>query len=415
MSILIKNVLLNEEETDIYIEGNLIEKIEKNINYKADNFIDGKNKAIIPSFVNSHTHAAMTLLRGYADDMQVKEWLEKKIWPLEAKLSEEDIYWGAKFACLEMIKSGTTLFNDMYWHFHGTAKAVEEMGIRAIISSVIIDFFDEKKLKEQIEINKRLFEEAKQYSKRITFALGPHSIYSNSEEALRWAKKFADENKLLIHIHLSESKNEVEECIKKYKMRPAEFLESIKFLGPNVIAAHSIWLDEKEIKILRKNDVKIAYNPTSNMKLSSGILPYEKLKSAGLTLTLGTDGCASNNNLDMLEEMKFASLLQKINTGNPTSALAKDIFNMATINGAEALRINCGKIEERRLADFLLIDLKNIYLNPQSNLISNLVYSANSECIDSTICDGKILMQNRKVKGEEDIVKKINEIYKKLI
>ena len=414
MSILIKNVLLNNKVTDIFIRGNKIEKIKENISEKADTIIDGKNKAAIPSFINSHSHSAMTLFRGFADDISLQEWLETKIWPTETKLTEEDVYWGVKLACLEMIKSGTTFFNDMYWHPRGTAKAAEEMGIRTAISGVFIDLFDKQKAKEQMQENKKLFQEIKKYSNRIMFALGPHSIYTVSKESLKQIKQFADENNLLIHIHLSETKKEIDDCVKQHGKRPVEYFEEIGFLGPNIIAAHCIWVNDKEIKLLKKHNVKIIYNPTSNMKLSSGVMPYEKMKNAGLKIALGTDGCASNNNLDMLEEMKFASLLQKINN-NPTTLPAQESFNLATINPAKIFGLDYGEIKENKLADLLLIDLKNINLNPQHNLISNLVYSANQSCIDTTICDGKILMQNRKIKGEEGIIKKANEIAEELV
>ncbi len=413
MSILIKNVLLDGNKKDVFIEGNIIKKIGENLDCECDDKIDGDGKAIIPSFVNAHAHAAMTLMRGYADDMQVMQWLEEKIWPLEGKLTEEDVYWGTKLACLEMIKSGTTFFSDMYWHYHGTARAVEEMGIRAAVSAVFIDLFDKAKAEEQIEHNKELFEETKKYSDRVTFTLGPHAIYTVSKESLQWAKKFADENGLLIHIHLSESKNEVDECIKKNGKRPVEYLNEMGFLGKNVIACHSIWLDDKEIDILAKNNVKVVHNPVSNMKLSSGVFPYNKL-SGKLNIALGTDGCASNNNLDMFEEMKFASLLQKLETNDPTSLPAQEVFDMATVNGAKVFGLDCGEIKEGKLADLLLIDLKNVSVVPGHNLISNLVYSANGSCVDTTICNGKILMQNRKVIGEEEILEKANEIAMKL-
>lgn len=414
MSILIKDVLVNGEVKDILIKGNKISKIAKEISESADKIIDGKDKVAIPSFMNSHTHAAMTLLRGYADDLPLQEWLETKIWPFESKLTEEDVYWGAKLACMEMIKSGTTFFNDMYWHYHGTARAVEEMGIRAAISYVFIDLSNPQKAEHEIEHIKKLFDESKKYSDKIKFVLGPHAIYTVSKKSLQWMKEFADKNNLLIHIHLSETKKEVEDCIKMHGKRPVEYLDGIDFLGKNIIATHVIHVNDSEIEILKKHDVKIVYNPVSNMKLASGIFPYEKMKKAGLKIGLGTDGCSSNNNLNMLEEMKIASLLQKINSNNPTILPAYETFKLATKNLAGMFGIDSGRIEEGKLADLILINLKDIQLNPKHNLISNLIYSANPECIDTTICDGKILMQNRKIDGEEEIIKKVNEIAERL-
>lgn len=412
MSILIKDVILDNKKKDIYIEDNLIQEINDKIGVEAEYKINGKNKAAIPGLVNAHTHAAMTLLRGYADDMRLQEWLENKIWPLEAKLSEEDVYVGTKLACLEMIKSGTTFFNDMYWHWHGIAKAVEESGIRAAISAVFIDMFDEEKAEEQKRLNVKLFRESKNYSSRIMFTLGPHAIYTVSEDSLVWAKEFADKHHLLIHIHLSETKREVEECIKRHKLRPVEYLHKIGFLGANVIAAHSVWLNDREIGLLKKHAVNLVYNPTSNMKLAVGsALPYKKLKD--INVYIGTDGCASNNNLDMFEEMKFATLLQKFYTNEQTILPAEEIFRLAT--NAEIFNLNTGKIEEGKIADLILINLKKVELVPMHNLISNLVYAANGSCVDTTICDGKILMLNRNVPWENDIIAKVKEVIKKIL
>jgi 5-methylthioadenosine/S-adenosylhomocysteine deaminase len=416
MSILIKNALVNNREQDIYVEGNTIARIGKNLKERAEHKIDGEHKAALPGFFNSHTHAAMTLFRGYADDMKLQEWLETKIWPLEAKLTEKDVYVGTKLACLEMIRSGTTFFNDMYWHWHGTAKAVEEMGIRAAVSAVFIDLFNKEKAEEQIRLNERLFKESRRYSQRIIFALGPHTIYTVSKESLQWAKDFADKNNLLLHIHLSETKKEVDDCIKKHKKSPVEYLESIGFLGPNVVACHSVWLNHGEIATLARHKVKVVHNPTSNMKLAVGAAcKFGELRNAGATVALGTDGCASNNNLDMFEEMKIAALLQKFATNEPVAMAAREVFEMATLSGARVFGINAGAIKEGSLADLLLINLKIPELCPHHDLMSNLVYSANGSCVDTTICDGKILMLDRRVDGEEAIMEQAEQRAKELI
>jgi 5-methylthioadenosine/S-adenosylhomocysteine deaminase len=418
MSILIKNVLLEGIEKDIYIEGNLIEAISEDESSKGAEFvIDGKDKAAIPGLFNAHTHAAMTLLRGYADDMPLQEWLETKIWPVEAKMKEDDVYWGTKLACLEMIKSGTIFFNDMYWYWRGSARAVAESGIRAALSAVFIDSFDEGVAKEQIRRNEALYEESKKLSERIIFVLGPHAIYTVSKESLCWVRDFAEKHDLLVHIHLSETEEEVEDCIKRYGMRPVEFLDSFDFLSTRTIASHCVHLSRKEIELLKKNDVKMVHNPTSNMKLAAGRMPYEELKRAGLysNIALGTDGCASNNNLDMFEEMKIASLLHKAFSGDPTSMPAKEAFELATRNAAKMFRLNSGVIEEGKLADVALLDLKHAELTPNHNLTSNIVYSANGSCVDTVICDGRILMEGRKVEGEEEIKDKAREVAYELV
>ncbi|HAW49427.1 TPA: chlorohydrolase [bacterium] len=407
MSILIKDVLLDdEEETDIYIEGNQIKKIGQSLDVVAEKTIDGKGKFAIPPFINGHTHSAMTLLRGYADDMPLMEWLSEKIWPLETKMTEEDIYWGAKLACLEMIRSGITVFNDMYWHFHGTSRAVEEMGIRALVSAVFIDFFDKTKANEQIELNERLFEETKSYSNRITFCLGPHSIYTVSEESLRWVKNFSNRNDVFIHIHISETQNELKECIKRYRLRPIEYLKRIGFLSDKIIACHCVWLDQEEMEILKNYNIQCVFNPISNMKLSSGkIFPYPRLIERGIGIILGTDGPSSNNSLNMFETMKIASLLIKHDTKDPTSLPAKEVFNLAT---NKAFGINTG-IEEGNLADIVLLELNRPELTPSHNVISNIVYSGNPSCVSTVICDGKILMEDGYIEGEDEIMERAKE------
>jgi 5-methylthioadenosine/S-adenosylhomocysteine deaminase len=405
VSILIKGITLNGQRKDILIQGRTIQRIADSIEFPADTLISGERKAAVPSFINGHTHAAMTLFRGYADDMHLQEWLEKKIWVAEAHMTEQDVYCGAKLACLEMIKTGTTFFSDMYWFWKGTARAVQEMGIRAAISAVFIDFFDKQKAREQIQLNMKLFEESGEFGDRITFTLGPHAIYTVSEESLKWAGDFARANKLLIHIHLSETQREVEDCIREKGMRPTEYLEKIGFLGPNVIACHGVYLNHKEIVLLKKYDVKVVHNPISNMKLAVGrAFPYARLKTAGITISLGTDGCSSNNNLDMLESMKFASLLQKYHHKNTTALPAREAFQMATINGAKAFGLNCGEIKEGTLADIALIDLQRPELTPHFDLYSDLAYSGNGSCVDTLICDGKLLMVNRRVEDEEVIL-----------
>ncbi|MFO7710506.1 MAG: amidohydrolase [Candidatus Woesearchaeota archaeon] len=394
MSLSIKDVLLNGETTNILIEGTKITHIGEFRD--AEEVIDAKGMAAIPPFINGHTHAAMTLLRGFAEDLALADWLKDHIWPLENQLTEEDVYVGARLACLEMIKTGTTFFCDMYWHSQGTIRAVNEMGIRAAVSAVFIDFFDKDTAKEQIEKNKEFLV---QTNDRVTIMLGPHSVYTVSEESLKWIAGFAREKGLLIHIHLSETEKEVAECVAEHGVRPVHYLDDIGFLGDNVLLSHCIWVDDSEIEILKKRGCSIVHNPVSNMKLSSGVLPYEKLK--GLRMMLGTDGCASNNNLDMIEEMKCAGLLQKFATGNPQSLPAREILRMA--GDGSFFGLDTG-LEVGSLADLLLVDLSHHSLVPGHDLKSNLVYSARSECIDTTICNGRVLMRGRVVEGEKEIV-----------
>lgn len=413
MSLLIKNVILNGESRDVLIEGNRFKEIGNVSAHDAMQVLDGEGKALVPTYVNAHTHASMTLLRGYADDLELHDWLTNYIWPLEANLTEDDIYHGARLACLEMIKSGTTCFNDMYWYFHGTARAVEEAGMRAVLSSVFIDFNDAERAATERDMAVQLLKESATYSDRITFALGPHAIYTVSEESLIWAKDFAIEYGLKVHIHLSETDKEVQDCIEAHGLRPVEWLHSIGFLEAEVVAAHVIHVTDEEIDLLAKNRVAVVHNPVSNMKLVSGSFPYRRMTKAGVAVSLGTDGCSSNNNLCMSEEMKIASLHAKMTHNDPTVMSAREIYEMATINGAEALGLDCGLIAEGKLADCMLVKLNDPRLAPGYQLIDDLVYSADSSCIDTVICDGKILMENGRIDREEEIIAQAREYAKR--
>jgi len=405
MSLLLKDT---ENYGNVYIEDGIIAEIGCAA-CDVDTVIDASKKALVPGFVNTHTHAAMTLFRGYADDLPLQTWLAEWIWPLEAKLTDEDVYWGTKLACLEMIRTGTTCFNDMYWHALASARAVDEMGIRAVISNVFIDIdgaSDEETQRENKRLTGRLI---KDYSDRVIPALGPHAVYTVSENSLSWAAEFAREEDILIHIHVSETRAEVEDCIKRTGMRPVEYLDHIGFLGPNVVAAHCVWLNDHEISLLKEHGVRVSHSPVSNMKLAVGqTMRYPALSRAGVHVSLGTDGCASNNNLNMLESAKFASLLQKAAANQQTVMPASEALAMITKNGAEALRTGSGVIREGAPADVLLIDLQLPAMIPLHNLDSNLIY-ASCNCVDTTICDGVPLMQNRVVQGEEEILKKASE------
>ena len=406
MNLLIREVLLDGKKTNIQVEGDRITAIGEKAKSKTGMVIDGGGKAAIPGLINTHTHAAMTLLRGYADDLHLQEWLSKHIWPVEAKMTEDDVYWGAKLACLEMVKSGTTCFSDMYWHSPKTMKAADESGLRSVISSVFIDKSSPEKAPGQRADAERLIKESKKGS-RTRISLGPHAMYTVTEESMRWVKECSDKYDAIVHFHLSETKKEVEDCVDLHGKRPVEYLEEIGFLGPNLVCAHCVWLSKNEMEILAKHGVKIAHCPTSNMKLSVGeALDYNALRKAGVTVSLGTDGCSSNNNLDMFESMKFAALLQKMRLNDPTALPAKAALDMATVEGAKALKLDAGILAEGRLADIVLIDLKNPQMTPLHNLASNLVYAANGSCVDTVICDGEILMEDRIVKGEEEITEK---------
>ncbi|MBE6302118.1 MAG: amidohydrolase [Parabacteroides distasonis] len=416
MSILIKGVWLNDRIKDVYIQENRIQQIGECLEVQADQVIDGKKKALIPGFVNAHTHAAMTLFRGFGDDMPLKAWLEEKIWPNEAKLTSEDVYWGTKLACLEMIKSGTTTFFDMYHKFSASAKAIEEMGLRALLAGACFDHFNSELRERGKQAVEKLYAEAATFSDRIQYAAGPHAIYTVSGELLQWIHAFAEEHQIPIHLHLAETEGEVQDSVKQFGLTPVRYLYQLGILSPRLILAHGLYVDEEEIQMLADQGVTVVHNPASNMKLASGYrFKYSEMKAAGVRVALGTDGCSSSNNLDMVEAMKLASLLGKAWRKEPEAVTAKEIFHTATLSGAEAIHLKAGQIAEGFLADLCLVDLRMPAFTPNHNFISNLVYAANGSCIDTVICNGKILMQDRKVPGEEEIMEKAADLAYKLV
>ncbi|MCX8023419.1 MAG: amidohydrolase [Syntrophorhabdaceae bacterium] len=414
MKILIKDVLLENKTRDIFLNNGRIEVISDRCTLAADKIIDGSGKAAFPSFINGHTHAAMTLMRGYGDDMPLKEWLEEKIWPLEAKLTEEDVYWGSKLACLEMIKNGITVFNDMYWHWEGTARAVMDMGIRGFISAVFIDMFDRKRAERQREENIRLFEISKKYRPYVHFTLGPHAIYTVSEESLRWAGEFSEKNDILIHMHLSETKEETDFSINRYRMTPTRFLNEIGLLSERFIGCHGCMLNEGDCDIMRKTKAKLVHVPVSNLKLSVG-RAFPIVHVAGIPFCFGTDGCASNNHLDIIETMKFASLLAKFFTKIPTFMPARVTFEKATEEAARIFRLGEWKIEEGLSPDIILIDLNRAEMVPNFDIYSDIVYASNGSIVDTVISMGRVVMEKRYVPGEEEIIEKARLIAHDLV
>ncbi|MCD6483315.1 MAG: amidohydrolase family protein [Candidatus Aenigmarchaeota archaeon] len=425
MRILLKNGLVpygsgyNSKKIDILIEGSKIVKITKDIpKNSAEKIIDAKNKLVIPGLINTHTHIPMSLFRGLADDLKLDEWLQKYIWPREAKLTKKDVYYGSLLALLEMIKSGTTTFVDMYFHEDEVAKAALKSGLRGYLAYGMIDFGNKEKAEKEIKEAKRIMKYIDSLkSERINFLFGPHAPYTCSPEFLSEIKHLADKYQKFITIHVAETKDEVKMIKKKYGKTPTHLLDSIGFLSEKVLVAHAVWLIKKDIEILAKRNVTVSHNPVSNMKLASGVMKLKELLAANVNITLGTDGPASNNTLDMFEEMKLAALLHKIATLDPSTVDAKTVFKMATENAAKFLGIRAGKIKEGYLADLVLINLNKPHLKPLTNPISHLVYSANGSDVDTVIVNGKVVMENREVLtiNEEKILSKIDKIAKKFL
>ena len=415
MNILIEHVLLNGQEQDIFIEDGTIREISPCCLRDADKRISGKGKAALPSFINGHTHAAMTLFRGYADDLPLKPWLEEKIWPLESKLNDDDVYWGAKLACLEMIKNGITVFNDMYWFWEATAKAVCDTGIRGFLSAVFIDMFDKKKCKEEMERNLALFEASGKYRPHVTFTFGPHAIYTVCEESLEWMRDLSEKHDILIHMHLSETEDETAFARNKYGMSPVAFLDSMGVLSKRFIGCHAIWLDDKDCDTLKSRETSLVHNPVSNMKLAVGrFFPYRLIAERGIPFCLGTDGCASNNHLDLIETMKYASLLAKFSTNDPTALPAREVFDLATKGAARIFGLGDWEIKTGNSPDIILIDLERPELTPGFDVYSDVVYASNGYIVDTVICMGSVVMEGRRVPGEDEIIRNARRVAKSL-
>lgn len=395
------------QENDIVIEGNKITSIGKApADLKADNVINAKGKLAVPGFVNAHTHASMTLLRSYADDMNLMDWLNNMIWPIEAKMRKKDIYAGAMLAAVEMIKTGTTTFADMYGDMEQVAQMTIESGLRGVLSRGIIGVAPngEQAFKE----NKELFDNYHGSADgRITVMFGPHAPYTCPPDFLRRVAEAAKERKADVHIHLSETKGEVNDCLKNYGKTPMEIMEDTGIFDCGTLGAHCVWLSDKDIEIMAKHNVRVAHNPGSNMKLASGIAPVPQLLKAGVCVGLGTDGASSNNNLDMLEEIRLAALLHKVDTLDPLAVPAFEALKMGTEYGAKAVGLeNLGRLEEGAIADITLFDMSGYAWQPKFDLISLLVYSAPSNSADTVIVDGRVLMEKGELKtlDEEKII-----------
>ena len=415
----IKNTNIGIKENYIYFIGGDEEKLKE---FKADKVIDGKNKLAMPGLINTHTHCGMTILRNYANDLPLEEWLFNNIIPTEAKLSEEDIYWGTMLGMAEMIKTGTTTFTDMYYHMDTVAKAVEETGMRANLSRNAFKFIgsDGEMVRNQVPVCVEYFKNwHNKANGRMKVYVEIHSVYLCDEAGLTESAQLAKELGTGIHIHLLETFNEREEGIKRYGADPAEVCLKAGVFDVPVIAAHCVHLSDSNYEILRSKGVNVAHNPTSNLKLGSGIANVPLMMKRGINVALGTDGAASNNNLDMFEEMHIAALIHKGVQRNPTLVTAEEALKMATVNGAKATGFagEVGQIKEGFKADVILIDMDKAHISPVNDNISALVYCVQGSDVDTVIIDGNILMENRVLKtiDEEKVKSKVKEISRRVL
>ena len=407
----------NIQKCDILINENIIEKIDKDIQIEEDcEKINAKNMLIMPGLVNTHTHAAMSIFRGYKADKKLMDWLEEAIFPVEDKLEPDDIYWNSYLSFLEMIKSGTTTCNDMYFGMEKSVEALEATGMRAVVGWSITDEAINGKLEKTREF-------AKKYNKdgsRIKIYVAPNAADCCSPETIELCVNTAKELNTGIHIHLAETMEEDELIKDRYAKSSTQYLEDLGVFDVPVVLANGIYISDEDIENLKqhKDRVGIAHNPISNCKLSSGICDVVKLKKNGITVGLGTDGIGSTTTLDMFEEMKTAAYLQKVHAKEPAIISAYDILKMATIEGAKVLGLDkeIGTIEVGKKADIIFIKTDKIHLCPENDVCANIVYSANGADVEKVMIDGKIVMQNRKMTNldEKEVMRKVKKIAKRL-
>jgi len=367
-----------------------------------DEVLDASDRLLLPGLVNGHTHAAMTLFRGFGSDLHLLDWLELRIWPAEARLTDDDVYWGTRLACLEMIRSGTVRFWDMYWQPQAVARAVEDSGLRATIGFPLVDGLDPGRGRAVRAEAGVTLDELREVGPRVSLSLTPHSIYTVSEETLAWVADEAQARDLPIHIHFLEIEDETPGCIERTGERPAAYLDRIGALGPHTILAHGVWMEEPELDLVAERGATVVTNPVSNLKLAVGrIFPYGAVRARGIPVALGTDGASSNNGLDLLQDVKFLALLQKHLQRDPAALGAAEAWDVVTGALAPALGQH-PRLEVGAPADFVLVRANAPELGP-GNMLANLIYSASGSVVDATVVDGRVLMRGGVVEEEGEI------------
>lgn len=423
MKTLIKNAILldmvskecNIKNADILINDNIIQKISENIEEQCDKTIDATGMVCMPGLVNTHTHLGMSIFKGYKDDNKLMDWLNNVIWPIEDKFTENEIYWNSYMSSIEMIKSGTTTFNDMYFNMEKVIEVAEETGQRAVISWSVTD----NSIRDKFEKTREYFNKYNHKNSLIKIYVSAHAGYTCNPETIEKCVKLAKELGTGIHIHLAETKAEEQIIKENYGKTPTKYLKDLGVFEVPVILAHGIYFSKEDIEILKTIKGGISHNPISNCKLASGICDVTNLKNNGITVALGTDGAGSTTTLDMFEEMRVTGYLQKVSKLDSTCIKAYDILKMATIEGAKILGLEneIGTIEEGKKADIILINIDKTHLYPINDIYSNLVYSATGQDVDTVIIDGKIIMENRKLQNidEQKVRKEIQKIQEQLM
>ena len=419
--ILLKNVTVDGRLLDIAIDGGKFSHIvdagefDKTFPASVYDVLDCTGLTAIPGFVNSHTHAAMALMRGVGEDMLFQDWI-KRIWEIESGIGRDFVYWGTKVACLEMIRTGTTVFNDQYWFSSTAREAAVEMGILPAISYIFLEGEGRPSEEEQKRKCQKWYDRSMEWGDKAIFTVSVHAVYTVNENLIRWAADFARDHGLKLHIHISETLKENLDCQAEHGgLSPVEYLDKLGALGPDTIAAHTLWLSDDDVSILGGRGVSCVHNINSNLKLASGYkFRYKELRQAGANLCIGTDGCASSNNLDILEAMKTSAIVQKAWREDPSVMPLDQLMDMATVNGARALGLNSGRIQEGMRADVCLVDTHSSFFLSPAPFLANLVYSSHSDCIKTVIAGGKIVMKDRVIPGEEEILENAAKVLTQL-
>jgi len=414
MSLTVTGATLDGEAVGLRSVDGLITALGADVRAEpGDDVLDGAGCALVPGLVNGHTHAAMTLFRGYGSDLPLMEWLEAHIWPKEALLTDDDVYWGTRLACLEMIRSGTVRFWDMYWRPSAVARAVESAGMRATVGLPLIDGLDPARGRELRADALRSLDELADLGPRVGASLAPHGFYTVSDESLRWIAEQAAERTLPIHIHFLEIEDEVTGLLERAGEAPGPYLDRLGLLTPRTVLAHAVWMGEEDLDVVAERGAVVVTNPVSNMKLAVGrVFPYEAVRTRGIPMGLGTDGASTNNSLDLLADMKVFALLQKHDRDDPAAVPADEAWAIATGARAPALG-QSGRVAVGEPADFLLVRLDAPEMSP-GHLVPNLVYAASGSVVDATVVDGRVLMRDRRVDDEEEIRAKANEAARRL-
>ena len=407
MGLVVTDATLDGETVTLRCEDGVIAEVGPGVVAQpGDEILEGAGYALVPGLVNAHTHAAMTLFRGFADDLPLMTWLEEHIWPAEARLEPEHVYWGTRLACVEMIRTGTVAFWDMYWHPEAVARAVEDAGLRAVVAVPLIDGPDPEAARAQADEALDLVRESE--SGRVRAGYAPHALYTVGSESLEWVASRAAEREATVQIHLSETQKEVEDCVAEHGVRPAFHLDRVGLLGPRTILAHGVWLDADELDLIAERGATVVTNPVANLKLAvGGLFPYLEARERGVAMGIGTDGPGSNNGLDLLSDLKTFALLQK-----------NAAFDAAAVDAAETLRLGRGDASELLRspafgvgdhADFLLVRTDSPEL-ALGELEAGLVYAASGSVVHATVVAGNVLMRDGIVADADEAVRNARHV-----